>query len=68
MQSHRTVLAVLAAATAIGFALPTARADATTSLGADDKSFVCLHHPADPEVCAPTWMHTCWCYVGGSGE
>ena len=23
--------------------------------------YVCLHHPADPQVCAPTWMHTCWC-------
>jgi hypothetical protein len=29
----------------------------------DGPQYVCLHHPANPEECAPTWMHTCWCTV-----
>lgn len=68
MKSRLKVLAVLVAATAFGFALPISRAEATNGSMADELKFVCLHHPADPEVCAPTWMHTCWCNVGGSGE
>lgn len=63
---RRRVLQVtlVALGLATGPTMPSSQAEAKGGNTVNSLQFVCLHHPADPKLCAPTWMHTCWCEVG----
>lgn len=59
MRRIKMLALAVALGSAFGGALGVRQVRAQTLPG--DQKYVCLHSPSDPDLCAPTWMHTCWC-------